>query len=120
VQRQWRALIFAPIQVKAVKVAMGGSRDTLAILERDLITDHGFVNGVAKATYPTISNGPALDGLNSVTFKVFNEELKRLLATPTAVNMYEWIGKKIMRATTDAIYGPFNPMANPQNLEAWQ
>ncbi|KAL3421935.1 25-hydroxycholesterol 7-alpha-hydroxylase 1 [Phlyctema vagabunda] len=118
VQRQWRTLIFAPIQVKAAKAAMGASKDAIAILEQDLITEHGFVNGMVKATHPTMSNGPALDALNSTSFEVFDKALQQLDG-PTTVHMFKWIGDQIMRATTDAVYGPLNPMKDAQNLEAW-
>ncbi|KUJ11089.1 cytochrome P450 [Mollisia scopiformis] len=118
VQRQWRTLIFAPISVKAVQAAMGASKEAVAVLEHDLVTEHGFVNGMAKATHSTMSKGSALDGLSSKTFEAFDEALNRF-AVPTTVNMYEWVGKQIMRATTDAVYGPANPMRDAQNLKAW-
>lgn len=35
VQRQWRTLLFAPIQVKAVQAAMGASKDAVAVLRHD-------------------------------------------------------------------------------------
>ncbi|ROW04786.1 hypothetical protein VMCG_04891 [Cytospora schulzeri] len=81
-----------------------------------MVTEHGFVNGMVKATHPTMSNGPALDALNDKVFEVFDKALED---SPTTVTMYEWIGKLIMRGTTDAIYGPSNPMRNSRMLEAW-
>jgi hypothetical protein len=119
VQRQWRTLIFGPIQVKAAHAAMGASKDAIAIMENDLITENGFINGMVKATQPTMSNGPGLDALNAKAFEVFNEAFKQF-AAPTTATMFGWIGKQIMRATTDALYGPFNPMRDVRNLEAWQ
>ncbi|KAK7734693.1 hypothetical protein SLS53_007797 [Cytospora paraplurivora] len=118
VQRQWRTLVFAPIQVKAAQAAMGASKDAVAILEHDMVSEQGFVNGMVKATHPTMSTGPALDALNAKAFEVFDETLEQLTAL-TTINLYEWIGKQIMRATTDAVYGPANPLRNAQNLEAW-
>ncbi len=111
--------MFAPIQVKAAQAAMGVSKDTVAILESDMITESGFVNGMIKATHPTMSSGPALDALNTKAFEVFNDVLSGL-TTPTTISMFKWIEKQIMRATTDAVYGPSNPMRDTQNLEAWQ
>lgn len=73
---------------------------------------------MVKVTYPTIT-GPALDALNAKAFEVFDEAF-RSFSAPTTVSMYEWIGKQIMRATTDAVYGPANPMRDARNLEAWQ
>lgn len=119
VQRQWRTLIFAPIQVKAAQAAMGVSKETIAILEHDMVTESGFVNGMVKATHPTMSNGPALDALNAKAFEVFDDTLSGLTA-PTNISMFKWIDGQIMRATTDAVYGPSNPMRDARNLEAWQ
>lgn len=124
VQRQWRTLIFAPIQVKAAEAAMGASKEAIAILEQDLVTEHGFINGMVKATHPTMSNGPDLDALNARAFAVLDEALQELErdAPPASrtINMYEWLGKQIMRATTEAVYGPSNPMREAENLKAWQ
>ncbi|KAI1658736.1 putative 25-hydroxycholesterol 7-alpha-hydroxylase [Daldinia decipiens] len=86
VQRQWRTLIFAPIQVKAAQAAMGVSKDSIAIMERDMVTESGFVNGPDA---------------------------------PTTMSMFAWIDTLIMHATTDAVYGPSNPMRNASNIEDW-
>lgn len=123
-QRQWRTLIFAPIQVKAAKAAMGVSRKATAILQEDLVSDEGFINGMVKATHPTMSSGPDLDLLNIKAFEVFNQGLQDLVhgssTSNSAISMYDWVGKQIMRATTDAVYGPLNPMQHEENLRAWQ
>lgn len=118
VQRQWRTLMFAPVQVKAARAAMGVSKDTIAILERDMVTEAGFVNGMVKATHPTMSNGPALNALNAKAFEVFDDALSGFTA-PTTISMSKWIDKQIISATTDAVYGPSNPMRDTRNLEAW-
>ncbi|ETS81367.1 hypothetical protein PFICI_06369 [Pestalotiopsis fici W106-1] len=119
VHKQWRTLIFAPIQVKAAKAVMGVSQGAVAILERDMVTEAGFVNGMIKATHPTMINGPALEALNIRAFEVLDVALKGLNA-PTTISMYSWIDEQIMHATTEAIYGPSNPMRNASNLEHWQ
>lgn len=54
VQRQWRTLLFPPIQVKAAKAAMGASDNAIKVLEKDMITDKGFVPGMVKVTHPTM------------------------------------------------------------------
>lgn len=99
---------------------MGVSKESIAILNEDLVTEKGFINGMVKATHPTMSNGPALDALNTKAFEVLNESLEDFGRAPRCVDMYEWIGQQIMRATTDAVYGPANPMKEAHNLEAWQ
>jgi hypothetical protein len=111
-------LIFAPIQIKAAEAAMGASKSTVAIMKHDMVTELGFVKGMVKAIHPTLTNGPLLNALNAKAFKVFDNTLKQLVF-PTHISMYEWIDNQIMRATTDAVYGPFNPMRDTQILAAW-
>lgn len=124
VQRQWRTLIFAPIQVKAAQAAMGASKEAVAIMEQDLVTEHGFINGMVKVTHPTMSNGADLDALNAKAFEIFDKSLQEFVSDARSekrtINMYEWLGKQIMRATTDAVYGSANPMRDAENLRAWQ
>lgn len=98
---------------------MGASKDAVAVMERDMVTEHGFINGMVKSTLSTISSGPSLDALNSVAFGCFDDTLKQF-DSPKSVNMFEWIERQIMRATTDAIYGSANPMKEKENLEAWR
>lgn len=62
--------MFPPIQAKAAQAAMGASNEAVAILKHEMITEHGFVHGMFKSTYPTM-NGPALDVLNAKTSEVF-------------------------------------------------
>lgn len=119
VQRQWRTLLFPPIQVKAAYAAMGTSKDVIAIMKYDMITEHGFVEGMIKSTHPTMNNGQSLDSLNAKAFEIFDQSLRRF-SVPTTVYMFEWISEYIIRATTDAVYGPYNPMRDAENLEAWQ
>lgn len=67
------------------------------------------------------SNGPALDNLNARAFEAFDEAMREFAnTTGTTVNLFHWIGAQIMRATTDAVYGPRNPMRETKNLDAWQ
>lgn len=100
---------------------MGASKEAIAVLERDMVTEQGFVNGMVKVTHPTMSNGSfGLDGLNERAFEVFAEMLAAEGEDAgKGVSLYAWIGKLIMQATTEAVYGPDNPMRDVKNLEAW-
>lgn len=99
---------------------MGASKEAVAILEHDMISELGFVNGMVKATHPTMSKGSSLDKLNARAFEVFDAALKECEGAPTSVSLYTWIGGLVMRATTEAVYGPGNPMRHAKNLEAWR
>jgi hypothetical protein len=62
-----------------------------------------------------------LDNLNAKAFEAFDEAMSEFTnPTGTTVSMFQWIGAQIMRATTEAVYGPRNPMRETKNLEAWQ
>ncbi|KAI0005246.1 putative 25-hydroxycholesterol 7-alpha-hydroxylase [Xylariaceae sp. FL0662B] len=106
VQRQWRMLIFGPIQVKVAQAAMGVNKDSIAILERDMVTESGFVNGMIKATHSTISKGPALDALNAKAFDVFDHTLKGFDA-PKTIFMFDKYRPAIMFLMLDIL---------PQNI----
>ncbi|KAK8012305.1 hypothetical protein PG991_009680 [Apiospora marii] len=121
VQREWRTLIFAPIQVQAAQAAMGVSKATIAIMNRDLVSEKGFVNGMAKATHPSMNNGPSLDRLNGEAFRVFNRTLEQIESDSAGnIAMFKWVERQVMLATTDAVYGPASPMRDSRNLDAWQ
>lgn len=112
---------------------MGASKEAIAVLERDMVTEQGFVNGMVKVTHPTMSSGSlGLDGLNRRASEVFAAALgeKEECCDDDddgdaagkgvfVVSLYAWIGKLIMQATTEAVYGPDNPMRDEKNLEAW-
>lgn len=51
---------------------MGASKEVIAVLERDMVSEQGFVNGMVRVTHPTMSNGSAgLVALNGHAFEVF-------------------------------------------------
>jgi hypothetical protein len=43
----------------------GTGKHAIDILKHDMVTEHGFINGMIKATHPTMSKGPALNALNT-------------------------------------------------------
>ena len=87
-------------------------------MREDMITDAGFVHGMSKATYPALSSGPELDDLNAKSFQVITDTFDRLVK-PTTVKLSQWINEELMLATTDAVYGPHNPMRDVSNCKAW-
>ncbi|KAI0145447.1 cytochrome P450 [Xylariaceae sp. FL1272] len=107
IQRQFRVLSFNPVQIKAATNLAGLSREGLNFLARDIDNDKGFIPGTM------------LDTLNQKTVSVildsFNELAER--GTSCTVDLYKWVGEQITYATTDANYGPHNPLRDPQCLE---
>lgn len=121
VQKQWRTLIFAPVQARAAEMAMGGSKESLQILCDEMTTEEGFVPKFARKIYPTLSGGRALDDLSQKSMEVILQTLDRFAVQgPTIINLNEFISEQIFYATTDAIYGARNPMRDPGNYAAWK
>lgn len=102
---------------------MGGSKEAVRIVSNDMVTNNGFMPGLAKVIHSSLSHGPAVDELNR---KVFDNLATALVMWVTRhtdglkVNMYEWIRHELFMATTDCVYGPHNPFRD-FTLEAdWQ
>lgn len=71
---------------------MGVSTEAIDIMERDMVTDQGFIGGMVKAIHSTKSNGPTLDALNTKAFEVLDDVLGQIDST-TSISMYDWISK---------------------------
>ncbi|KAK4198278.1 putative 25-hydroxycholesterol 7-alpha-hydroxylase [Triangularia verruculosa] len=120
VQRQWRILIFPPVTARASEFAMGGSKEALAIMREDMITDNGFMHSFIRATHPALSNGPVLDGLNGNALEVLTASLDNIASQGhKKAKMYDWMRHEFLMATTDSVYGPHNPLRDPSNEAAW-
>lgn len=100
---------------------MGVSKEGVAIIKKDLTTDKGFVPGFIKAMHPALSTGPELDDLNRQSIQVISKSLDKIAAagTATTVGLYKWVQRELFNSTTDAIFGPQNPMKRPEMAEAW-
>lgn len=120
VQRQWRTLLFPPVSARASEVAMGGSKEALAIIRDDMVTESGFMHAFIKAVHPALSSGSALDELNGNALETITSSLDEITAHgPKKVNMFEWVRHELLMATTDSVYGPRNPLRDPANEAAW-
>lgn len=121
VQKQVRALSFAPLLVRVFSHFMGFSPAALSIAGADAVEHHGFVHQMTVQTGQALAPGPNLDALNAKAVSILNASLSALSAkeAPTVVKLFEWASHEIMMATTDAIYGPRNPFRDPAVREAY-
>lgn len=100
---------------------MGGSKEAMEIMRRDMVTESGFLPAFIKVVHPTLAAGPALDELNGKAAEVITRSLdKHISKGPTKVKMFEWVRQELLLATTDGVYGPANPLRDPRNMKAWQ
>ncbi|KAI1173339.1 cytochrome P450 [Nemania sp. FL0916] len=121
VQRQSRVLSFNPIQIKAVTNFASPSKEALDLINLNIDNEKGFIHGFLKAVYPTLT-GTMLDMLNQRTVDVILAEFDKFAAkgcSPTIVDLYKWMDQQITYVTTDSIYGPHNPLRDPENFKAW-
>ncbi|TGJ78225.1 hypothetical protein E0Z10_g10538 [Xylaria hypoxylon] len=120
VQRQFRTLSFSPVQIRAVANFASLSKEAMDLVSLNIDNDDGFVPGFLKTVYPTLT-GTMLDALNERTVNVMLAEFDQLAAkgSCTSLQLYKWTDEQITYATTDAIYGPHNPLRDIENLSAW-
>ncbi|KAI0401332.1 cytochrome P450 [Xylaria palmicola] len=109
VQRQSRVLSFNLVQLRAVTNFASSSKRAIDLVTKNIDNDEGFVPGFLKAVYPTLT-GDMLDTLNQKTVNVILTAFDKMAAAD----------EQITYATTDAIYGPHNPLRDPENLSACQ
>ncbi|GAP85101.1 putative cytochrome p450 oxidoreductase [Rosellinia necatrix] len=120
VQRQHRIFSFAPVEARAAKTFMGTSKPGLEIINRNMGGDDSFVPGFLRAVHPALSPGPELDDLNQNAIQVVLKSLDQLATkSPASVKLYEWVTHQLFFATTDAVFGPQNPLRDTVNLANW-
>ncbi|KAK0671587.1 putative 25-hydroxycholesterol 7-alpha-hydroxylase [Cercophora samala] len=120
VQRQWRTLIFPPVSARASEAAMGVSKQALAVIREDMVTDTGFFHTFIKATHPSLSSGPALDKLSGHAVRVLAASLDKIVDQGSKkARMFDWIRHQFLMVTTDSVYGAHNPLRDPKNEAAW-
>lgn len=105
---------------KAIAKIAGTSETTNKIMNRDLMTDNGFLMGFNKAIHSTVSAGSDLDALNREAIRTFALSMDKLNAGgPRCVSLFAWIRSEVLLGTTDAVYGPHNPFRDPEIEKAW-
>ncbi|KAI0521605.1 cytochrome P450 oxidoreductase [Xylaria bambusicola] len=121
IQRHVRALSISPIMVRFFSHFMGVSKGALHIAGRDPLENHGFIHQITLETTKGLSPGPNLDDLNAKAVLNLSQSLDNLCANTrlSTVNMFEWVSKEIMLATTNSVYGPRNPFKNPDVQAAY-
>ena len=130
VQRQHRTIAFGPIAAKAARDVMGCSATSDKIVSLEPTKDEGYLMTFAKAMHQVMAPSARLDAMNRVSVQRIAELLDGLeQQTTTAVHtapgvktklrLFEWTRHSILRATTDAVYGPRNPFRDPDMQQAW-
>ena len=117
VERQVRALDFAPIVSGAVINMMGATPAGQRMLKmgRDGVNEYSYAIEFDKAIHHAVTPGAHLDAMNRLSVLQVSNILNRLAwETPKAMKLFEWVRENIALATCEAVYGPRNPFRDPE------
>lgn len=119
VQRQYKTLAFGPIEVRAAENVMGASKAAVKIMSHDMTADHGYLATFNNSIHPALSPGAELDAMNRVSVESIATSLNTIATKRTRIQMFPWIRHEIFMATSDGVYGPKNPLRQPNVEAAW-
>jgi hypothetical protein len=110
------------MEAKVAINVMGASPEGKKVLvkTRDGVEDFSYAILFDKVIHPAVTPGPKLDAMNRLSVQKVSEALDMLASqAPTTLRLFEWVKKEITFATTEAVYGPKNPFADPKIQEAY-
>lgn len=120
-----RTISFAPVMVRMAATIMGGSKSAVEIIGRDPLDDQGHIPGMVRVIHETLLPGAKLDALNRRSVQLVTTSMDSLASSLVAkghatLNMYHWISRQVLMATTESIYGPQNPFRDDLAVQAFQ
>ncbi|KAI0400028.1 cytochrome P450 [Xylaria palmicola] len=118
-QRQFKTLAFGPIEVRAAENVMGASKKAVKIMSDDMVADRGYLITFNQSIHPALSPGVELDSMNRVSVESINTSLNAISSSRTRIQLFKWVRHEIFMATSDGVYGPENPMRDPEVETAW-
>jgi hypothetical protein len=121
-QKYYRILDFAPMEAKVAINVMGASPAGKKILVKNIngVEDYSYPILFDKAIHPSVSPGPGLHAMNAKSVQNVSRIVTQLATqAPKKLKLMEFVRKNITEATTDAVYGPKNPFADPKIQQAY-
>lgn len=121
-QKHYRILDFAPMEAKVAINVMGASPAGKKILVKTVngVEDYSYPILFDKAIHPAVSPGPGLHAMNVRSIQNVSSVVNRLVSqTPGSLMLMDFIRKEITEVTTEAVYGPRNPFADPKIQQAY-
>ncbi|KAM7184866.1 Cytochrome P450 [Rhypophila sp. PSN 637] len=110
-------ILFIPIIARTTSDAAGLSPAAHDRLVENVEKPDNFVASFSRFTKPALSPGPALDALNRTSTQRLAAGMDKLQARatdePVTLNLYEWVKREVYTASSDAVYGPRNPLRDP-------
>lgn len=121
-QKHYRILDFAPVEAKVAVNVMGASSAGKKILVRNVngVKDYSYAILFDKAIHPAVSPGPGLHAMNAKSVRGVMRIVDQLATqTPRSLMLMDFMRKEIAEVTTEAVYGPQNPFADPKIQQAY-
>lgn len=82
--------------------------------------DDSYLSTFVPFLHPALAPGPGLNGLSDAAVRYISESLAELDGgSATRVELFAFVRRQLLMATTEAIYGPKNPFRDPALEKAW-
>ncbi|KAI1272017.1 cytochrome P450 [Xylaria sp. FL0933] len=108
IQKQSKLFSFEPIQAKFSTGLCGASKDAYNILKRDMHREDGIYGAIHNAIHQALSPGKFLNEMNMVSAGSVLHSINDI-RPGINIKLDEWLTHEVTLATTDAVYGPYNP-----------
>jgi hypothetical protein len=121
VQKQWRLVSFTPILAKSGPSVLGMSKAGADILHKDMKSDSNSVVESIPIMSRALGPGPSLDTMNRTAVEVMVDSMEKMRRNGcSTIEFWAWTHHEILKATTEAVYGPQNPFRQQAVEDAWK
>ena len=125
IQRMPESLAFPPLEAKFATIVCSSSKESNDIIANNLNgedEDWGYSHDLHTSVHLALAPGPGLDAMNRVMIHNITRSLNLLKPHKCRlmeVNLGEWSRHEITMATTNSVYGKFNPFKDPEVEKAF-
>ena len=123
IQKQPKALAFAPIAAKFANQVCGASAEACEILMKNVNGEHGEW-GLSMESYEAmrvaLKPGASLDDMNRLMMENIATVLDTLMPKgdkSATLHLFQWARETVSIATTNSVYGKLNPFQKQTVLE---
>jgi hypothetical protein len=97
-----------------------GPAGNAIVRAEDMREPGSYLATFVPSTHPALSPGPGLDENNGAAIQHISDSLAKISDNGSStVELFSWVRQQMFIATTEAIYGPKNPVRDPALVKAW-
>lgn len=121
VQKLWRTVSFAAVEAQTAATVFLCSKAGNEVIGSGLREDDSYTGTFVGAIYPALRPGSAnLDAISRTAVRTLAASLDNLQTGGSMeADLFDWLREEIVLATSDAVYGPHNPLRDPEVWRAW-